>query len=42
MTNTNQNNFLTRLVRFVAELVGGLFVSNSSRDFQRLKDFIAS
>jgi hypothetical protein len=42
MTNQNHNNFFSQLARFVSDLVGSLFVSNSSRDFQRLKDYIAS
>ncbi len=42
MSNNTQGNFFTRLAEQISDLIGSLFVSGSSRDFQRLKNFIAS
>ena len=42
MSNRTQGNFFTRLAEQISDLIGSLFVSGSSRDFQRLKNFIAS
>jgi len=42
MSNNTQGNFFTRLAGQITEFIESLFVSGSSRDFQRLKNFIAS